>query len=638
MCGIIGGIGCSETAIRRGLNTMRDRGPDDMGVWRDQAVILGHRRLAIIDTSFRGQQPMTDPSGQVAITFNGEIYNYQELRTELAAGYPFRTETDTEVLIAGYLRWGVERLLQRIRGMYAFALWDGREQTMILARDPFGKKPLFYTLLTGELVFASTLNALLKVLPKTPPVSPTALDDYLTYLAVPGESCIFEGVQKLRPGHYMVYRNGVSRVYRYYYLSFAEPLKISESEALEELDRLLHIAVRRRLISDVPIGAFLSGGVDSSLVTAIMAEESALPITTLTMGFEEAMYDERPYARRVSEKYGTRAVEGVLDSQLWTNLPRLVYALGEPFADSSALPTYAVSRFAREHVTVVLNGDGGDELFAGYTRPLVEAMALRYRQIVPHFLRNGIGRYAKHRPKLRPRFLNGVKQVLEAGMTDARTAFVFDRALRSFRGGLYSHDFQLLLGTHHPDHWYQSVWDEADGPSPVDKALYGDLMTYLPDELLPKMDAMTMANSLEARSPLLDVDLAKFTARLPFQLKVQGIETKALLKKLASKYVPHDVLYRPKKGFNMPLSEWLRSTLSPLAHELLSSPAFNRGIFDQTAVKRMLHQHQTGAGDFGQQLWSLMMLEMWYRMYVDGDIGPNDEISTAIHPAEVVFA
>lgn len=628
MCGIIGGLGYSEKAIVSGLDTMNDRGPDDVGIWRDGFTVLGHRRLAIIDTSPRGRQPMADASGRVTITFNGEIYNYRELRTELAVSYPFQTETDTEVLLAGYLCWGLSQLLARIRGMFAFALWDDRTQTMAFARDPFGKKPLLYTTQAGKLLFASTLNALLQVLPTTPRLSPTALDDYLTYLAVPGESSIFDGIHKLRPGHYALYQRGKLDVHRYYYLSFTDPLKISEEEALEQLDVLIHQAVRRRLVSDVPIGAFLSGGVDSSLVTAIMAQESGHSITTLTMGFDDPAYDERPYARQVSNRYGSVAVEGVLGRQLWKHLPRLVYAFGEPFADSSALPTFAVAEFARKHVTVVLNGDGGDELFAGYTRPLAEAMALRYRRMVPGFLRSGIGRYVRSRPKLRPRLLNGVKQVLEAGMTDARSAFVFDRALRSFRDELYSRDFKLRLGKHHPDDWYKRVWDEADGPSPVDKVLYGDLLTYLPDELLPKMDAMTMAHSLEARSPLLDVDLADFTARLPYTMKVQGVETKALLKKLARRYVPDEVLYRPKRGFNMPLSEWLRTALSPLLRELLFSSAFERGLFDTNFVHKLAAAHLSGARDYGQQLWSLMMLELWFRMYLDRDIKATDDILT----------
>jgi len=628
MCGIVGSIGYPESKVKRALNTMVRRGPDDVGLWSHEDVVFGHRRLSILDLTTNGRQPMTDASGQVVITFNGEIYNYQALRNKLAAGYPFRTQTDTEVLIAGYLQWGIDELLQQIRGMFAFAIWDGRTRALILARDPFGKKPLYYAHKGRQLRFASTMNAMLALYNETPGINFCALDDYLTYLSVPGDQTIFHGMQKLLPAHYAVFRDGRMETQRYWYLSFANQLDIVEEEALDEIDRLLHQAVRRRLVSDVPVGAFLSGGVDSSLVTAIMAQESSKPITTLTMGFEDAQFDERPYARQVSERYQTHQCESVLSGDMWPLLPKIVHEFGEPFADSSALPTYCIAQFAKQHVTVVLNGDGGDEMFAGYTRPLVEALAQKYRRMVPQFLRYPLGSYAHAREKLRPRMLNGVKQVLEAGRTDARGAFVFDRALRTHRSALYTPEFQERLRGHHPDHWYQQVWDAADGLTPVDKALYGDAMTYLPDELLPKMDAMTMAHSLEARAPLLDIDIAEFVARLPYPLKVQGLDTKMLLKKLARRYVPDEVLFRPKKGFNMPLASWLRTVLAePMRQLLLDRKAQERGFFEPVRLQRMMDAHLAGAKDYSQQLWSLLMLELWFRMYIDKDILPTDDLS-----------
>lgn len=623
MCGIAGAIGHSENKVYQALDQMVSRGPDDAGVWRaDQGdVLFGHRRLSIIDLSRNGRQPMTDPSGQIAITFNGEIYNFRALRRDLTRHYNFKTETDTEVLLAGYLVWGLEELLKRIRGMFAFGLWDGRERRLILARDPFGKKPLYYSLHHGKLAFASTMNAMLCFEERTPDIHYPALDDYLTYMAVPGDESIFQGIHKLLPGHYASYQHGELGIARYWYLSFANQVHITESEALDELDRLLRQAVRRRMVGDVAMGSFLSGGVDSGLVTAIMAEESGNPITTLTMGFADHQFDERPYAQMVSQRYGTIAQESVLDSELWPSIPAIVHAFGEPFADSSALPTYYIAKFAREHVTVVLNGDGGDELFAGYTRPLVEAMAYRYRQAVPQFLRAPIGSYAHARSKLRLRMLNGMKQVLEAGRTDARSAFVFDRALRSFREELYTSELKRHLNGRHPDEWYHKIWDEADGPTPVDRVLYGDAMTYLPDELLPKMDVMTMAHSLEARAPLLDLDLAEFAARIPYPLKVQGLDTKMLLKKLAARYVPQDVLFRPKKGFNMPLAEWLRTVLArPMKELLLGARAKDRGLFQFTQVEGMIQAHELGKRDYSQQLWSLFVLEIWFHMYVDRDL------------------
>lgn len=630
MCGIVGAIGYPRACVAIAMETMVTRGPDDAGIWQSNQVIFGHRRLSILDLSAHGRQPMTDETGQVSITFNGEIYNFKELRRELERVFRFKSQTDTEVLIAGYLHWGFRELLNRIRGMFAFAIWDDRTQTLYLARDPFGKKPLFYSTVNQKLVFASTMNAMLEFFNSTPDINPTAIDDYLTYLAVPGEKSIFKGIHKLLPAHYAVYHQGELAIERYWKLSFANPLDITEQEALDELDKLVHQAVVRRQVSDVPIGCFLSGGVDSSLVTAVMAQESSSPITTLTMGFDDPDFDERPYARMVSEKYGTIQQESVLKPDMWQAIPHLVRQFGEPFADSSALPTYYIAEFARKHVTVVLNGDGGDELFAGYVRPLAESLAVPYRRLVSSVVRELIGNYVHTKEKLRPRVLNGVKHVLETGRTDARSAFVFDRALRSYRNELYSARFKSSLGNHHPDEWYRSVWDEADGPTSVDKALYGDLSTYLPDDLLPKMDAMTMAHSLEARSPLLEVDLATFTARIPASLKVQGMDTKMLLKKLALRYVPREVLFRPKKGFNMPVASWLRTVLKePMKELLLGERAMSRGLFERDIVQRYVDAHVSGQRNFSQQIWSLMMLELWFQMYVDKtelNLGSFDEV------------
>ncbi|MCZ8516501.1 asparagine synthase (glutamine-hydrolyzing) [Paenibacillus filicis] len=620
MCGITGCVGYSMDKVKRSLNRMVERGPDNEGTWSNQDVILGHRRLSIIDLSASGHQPMLDASEEIAITFNGEIYNYLDLRNELKHQYSFRTHTDTEVILAAYSCWGLNRTLQKIRGMYAFAIWDNRSKSLIMARDPFGKKPLFYSCANGKLAFSSTLNALLEYYDALPPVNPCAIDDYLTYLAVPGDECIFEGIQKLLPGHYAIYKDRKLSVERYWHLSFANPVSISEEEALEELDRLIRKAVRSRMVSDVPIGAFLSGGVDSSLVTAIMALESGKPITTVTMGFDDPQYDETRFARKVSEAYQTDHHEFTLTMDYWKSIPDILSRFGEPFADSSALPTYFVSKQAKEEVTVILNGDGGDELFAGYTRPLAESMAMRYRKALPGWLRRPIGRYALSKPKLSPRILNGMKQVFELGMTDARTAYVFNRALRPYRESVYTPEFLQQLGNHHPDIWYQRVWDQADGLASVDKMMYGDLNSYLPDDLLAKMDTMTMAHSLEARSPLLDIELAEFTATLPHQLKIQGLDTKMLLKKLASRYVPHEVLYRPKKGFNMPIESWLRTVLSKKASELLlGKRAVDRGLFRSEHVKRLLDAHQSGKRNYAQQLWSLLCLEIWFRIQVDKD-------------------
>lgn len=389
---------------------------------------------------------------------------------------------------------------------------------------------------------------------------------------------------------------------------------MSEREALEQLDHLVRQAVRSRLASDVPIGCFLSGGVDSSLVASLMAQEMKSPIVTITMGFEDPGFDERPYARIVSQKYNTEHHEFLLRTDLWKQIPEILGQFGEPFADSSALPTYFVAKCAKERVTVILNGDGGDELFAGYTRPLAEALAIPYRRMVPGIMRTLIGKYVQSKDKLKPRMLNGIKQVLESGMHDPKESYIFNRALRPYRDLLYTDAFMNRLGGHHPDEWYRKAWDESDGLNSVDKVLYGDAHTYLPDELLPKMDTMTMAHSLEARSPLLDIELAQYAATIPYDLKIQGLDTKGLLKKLASRYVPHDVLYRPKKGFNMPMETWLKTVLyEPLQSLLLDREAQERGLFRTEEVRGMIEAHMSGQKLYTQQLWSLLCLELWFR-------------------------
>jgi asparagine synthase (glutamine-hydrolysing) len=631
MCGILGGYRYPFRNIASGLQRMEHRGPDDFGV-REIADgwIFGHRRLSILDLSPSGRQPMESADGRVCVTFNGEIYNFQELRRELEGRYVFRSASDTEVLLYGYLEWGIEKLLARVQGMFAFALYDRTEAALYLARDRFGKKPLYYSDEGGRFIFSSTLPALLGCIGRTPEVNPIALDDYLTYMCVPGEKTIFEGVHKLPPASYLRYRQGQFRIRRYWDLSFAEKAKLTEAEALDEMDRLVRDAVRRRMISDVPLGAFLSGGVDSSLVVGVMASVSDRPVVTVTMGFDESGFDERPYAKAVSRRWGTDHHEEVIRPDTAAILPELVFHAGEPLADSSMLPTYYVAKLASRHLTVVLNGDGGDELFAGYARPMVEKMAAPLRTIVPGPIRRRLSDLVSGGEKPRVRSLSAVRQVLQAGALSPRESYVFDRALRSSRGELYSERFLGRLGRYHPDQVYQAAWDRAQAHDSVDRVMYGDLTTYLPDELLVKMDTMTMAHSIEARSPLLDTFLAEFSARIPSALKTKNFQTKYLLKKLAERYVPREVLYRPKKGFNMPMSDWIRGELNGAVKEALLSDRFaSRGYFNRFAVGRWIDEHERGIRDHGQKLWSLLMLELWFQMFVDGTLKRSDALTAS---------
>ncbi|HLV80368.1 MAG TPA: asparagine synthase (glutamine-hydrolyzing), partial [Chthonomonadaceae bacterium] len=615
MCGIAGIISQNpvlEETLQRSAERMRHRGPDALGITTQGRASLVFRRLAIIDLSPDGNQPMTNETGTVWVVFNGEIYNFQALRQELEARHEFRSKTDTEVILHGYEEWGFEALLRRLDGMYAIALWDSERGELFLARDRLGKKPLYYAEQPESLAFASTLNALLELLPDAPDIDPLALDSYLVYQAVPAPQTIYRGVRALPPAHYAHWREGRPlEVARYWRLSYAQKRRRSEKELLAELDTLVRASVERRLVSDVPLGAFLSGGVDSSLIVAIMTDLGARPVEAVHVGFEEAEFDERPYARAVAGRWGAHLHEHVMRADEVQNLPQIVWHYGQPLADVSIVPTYAVARAAREHVTVILNGDGGDEAFAGYARPIVTRAAERARALLPPSLRGAAGGLIGRIGKPGQMLAGAIQQSAEA-------AFVYDRGLRSVRSALYTPGFLACLEGADPDAHYRQVWREADGPTDTDRALYGDLTTYLPDQLLVKMDVSTMAHSVEARSPLLDRQLVEYAATIPAAQLTAGYRTKPLLKRLAERYVPSHVLHRRKRGFVMPASRWLRAELAPHLRALLGAPAFvERGLFRPDVLCRMLDEHQSGQRDWGDPLWTLMVLEIWSRLFVD---------------------
>ena len=636
MCGIIGLVspsakGC-EAQLEMARDRMVERGPDDAGLQSMGPAIFGFRRLAILDLSPAGHQPMATPDGEVMLVFNGEIYNYQELRYQLKADYNFRSSSDTEVILSAYLAWGWERMLDRIDGMFAIAIWDNRSQTLYAARDRVGKKPFFYHENGDGFYFSSTLNALRALIPQSFDVDPIALDAYLTYQAVPAPYSIFQGIQQLPPAHALTYHFPSKRlsIERYWEVDYTETTAQSESEILEELDHLIRSSVRRRLVSDVPLGAFLSGGVDSSLVVAMMAEERQNPVDAVIIGFEDQTVDERPYARQVSQHLGDRVNlhEHVLKPDVVMNLPEIIGQYGQPLADVSIVPTYYVAKAAREHVTVALNGDGGDEVFAGYARPVVAGASAHYRRWVPGPLRTALGQS-----------LGGIQQgklkklgmLLQAGQGTAEAAFNYDRAFRSHRTSTYTPEFQQQLEDFHPDDLYQQAWRGALATNDIDRSLHGDFSTYLPDQLLTKMDVSTMARSLEGRSPLLDKALIEYSARIPASLKIKGFTTKYLLKRLAARYVPPEVIYRRKRGFVMPTRNWLQGDLAEYLTQTLSSSAFcQRGWFQPAAVRQMMQEHTSGSGDWSQQLWTLFVLEIWARMNLDGTLSAKDDLSALL--------
>jgi len=635
MCGIAGYVAApgedaaAAAALERAAEALFHRGPDSGGVLARAPAALVFRRLAIIDLSADGDQPMCNETGDLWIVFNGEIYNFQALRQELEPRHHFRSRSDTETLLHGYEEWGLDGLLRRIDGMFAFAIWDERRRELLLARDRVGKKPLYYAATpAGGLAFASTLNALLELLPARPDVDREALDDYLVYQAVPAPRTIYRGVAALPPAHCARLAPGAPlRVERYWRLSYAHKRERREPELLEELDALLRDAVRRRLVADVPLGAFLSGGVDSSLVVALMSELRGEPVETITVGFDDLRFDERPHARRVAERWRANRHEYVLPPDEVQNLPSIIWHYGQPMADVSIVPTFAVARCARRQVTVVLNGDGGDEAFGGYSRPMVARAAQLCRQILPAALRRPAGRVLSG--------LGREGRLLGTALAaDGRGAFVYERGLRALRERLYAPEAWRTVAGRDPDGHYARAWDAADGPTDADRVLAAELGTYLPDQLLTKMDVSTMAHSLEARSPLLDTRVLEFAATIPVAQLLRGWETKHLLKRLAERYVPREVLYRRKQGFVMPVSGWIRGELAGTARALLGTLCGpERGLFRRDVVLGMLDEHVAGAADFGQQLWTLMVLEVWYRLFVEGSLERGARLDAIALPA-----
>ena len=627
ICGIVRpGAGSERERVERAKAQMVHRGPDDGGIWPGDGICLGARRLAILDLSSAGHQPMASEDAQHVIVFNGEIFNFQRLRAELEPQCRFRGHSDTEVLLHGVRTWGFEETVRRAHGQFALAVWDARTRTLQMARDRAGKKPLFYAHDGASLAFASTLNALLELLPSRPRVSARAIDTYLTYQAVPAPMSVWEGVQALPPAHWLTFdaNSGRCTVQRYWDVSYATKTAMSEDEILGEVERIARRAVRDRLVADRTVGIFLSGGVDSSLITALATEEAATPIEAVAVGFDDAEFDERPFARRVAQHLGVTLHERVLRPDVVAELPEIVWQYGQPLADVSIVPSHDLSRVSRDVMVVALNGDGGDELFGGYTRPMVARAAEQYRRFLPGGARraaDGLLHWKMSGP------LKKATLLARAGRAGAVDTFTYDRGFREFRAAAYAPSFLSELGTFDPDLMYREVWERADGVDDVDRALYGDFSTYFPDQLLAKADVSTMAHSLEARSPLLDTEMIEFAATIPTDIRLRGWETKHLLKRLAAKFVPRDVLYRRKRGFVMPASRWLRGPLASHLRAALDSEAFHdRGWVRPDFTRRLLDEHLGGTRDWGDLLFTMLVLEIWARLALDGSLQRSDTL------------
>jgi asparagine synthase (glutamine-hydrolysing) len=619
MCGIIGIVAAPggappSEAVGHAMNAaITHRGPDDEGLYCDERAMLGMRRLSIIDLE-GGRQPVHNEDGTVQAVFNGEIYNFRELRAELEArGHRFYTQSDTEVIVHGYEEWG-EACFARLDGMFGLALWDARARTLVIARDRFGEKPLFYAHDAGRLLFASELKSLLQVPGFRPAIAPEAVRAYVCFGYVPAPDSIFEGVHKVPPGHFLRYAHDRVSLERYYELELEPKLELSEADAERELGRLLDQAVQSRLVSDVPFGAFLSGGIDSSVVVALMSRHLSQPVRTFSIGFHESEYNELSDARRVAHHLGTEHRELIVEPDAVDLLQQLVWYLDEPFADSSAVPTYLVSKLAREHVKMVLTGDAGDEAFAGYDRYLryldlqrlgalksaVAATAAVAGHLVPAERGFRLRRIAERLRQPYPdSYLSGVA-VTRASVADE----LLGEAVRPTTAGHYGG----LAAVAHASSTLEAL----------DRCVAIDFASYLPDDVLVKLDRMAMANSLEGRAPFLDHRLVEFAVRLPPELRVKEHRGKYLLRKVAARWLPPEVLTKPKHGFGIPLAKWFRGPLAGLAGDVLGSQAFReRGLIRPEAAQRYLKEHLDGQADYGELLWLVLSLELWARRYLD---------------------
>jgi asparagine synthase (glutamine-hydrolysing) len=596
------------------------RGPDEEGIYIQQRIGLGSRRLSIIDVE-GGHQPIANEDGTIWVVLNGEVFNYRELREELVKqGHRFATASDTEVIIHLYEEAG-EDCVSRLRGMFAFALWDSRRERLLLARDRLGIKPLYYAHRGDLLVFASEIKSLLRGLTGPRELDPQALDDYVTLGYIPGPHTIFTGIHKLPPAHVLTWERGQSVLRRYWALGYVADASPAGRDAAGRLRALLEDAVKAWMISDVPVGVFLSGGLDSSTVTALMCRVTSHRVKTFSIGFADPDYDELRYARQIVSRYDTDHHELVVDANQAALIPELVWYLDEPFADDSAIPTFLVSRLARASVKVVLSGDGGDELFGGYTwtyrdqfRRWYRRLPQPVRRLLEHVILDGEV----------PPYARGWLARLRRGLSDAAGPMEEGYLRRitvagEFKASLYDPGFQAALGRYDGAAVVRDPLDAARANDARERMLWVDQVLYLPDDILFKVDRMSMANSLEARTPLLDHPLVEFAAALPYDLKVRRLTSKYLLKQAVADLVPAPLLRQRKQGFSMPVGRWLQGDLGNTARALLlGADAQRRGFWNPGFVRWVLDAHQSGRHDFGRRLWSLLVFEVWAKLYLDG--------------------
>jgi asparagine synthase (glutamine-hydrolysing) len=628
MCGIAGFVDSPSSSavpltaeagralIHRMCDVIRHRGPDDEGAWlaEGSGVALGMRRLSVIDLS-TGHQPIHNEDRTVWIVFNGEIYNFRELRRTLESlGHRFYTSTDTETIVHAYEQWGADAIA-RLRGMFGLAIWNAKTKTLLLARDRAGIKPLHYASVSGRLYFGSEIKSLLEAPDLPRDLDLRALDHYLSFLYTPRDGSIFSSVRKLPPGHLLTWCDGRATIAPFFEWPAEESFDGTEADATDQLRAVLADAVRSHLMSDVPLGAFLSGGIDSSLVVGLMAEASPSKVKTFSIGFNEPAFDELEHARKVAQHFATDHHEFVVTPDGVGILDRLIAHFDEPFADASAIPTWYVSEMARQHVTVVLSGDGGDELFGGYDRYLPHPRVVAFDRYSPR----GLRRVAAIAASRLPHGVKG-KNFLRHVSRDERGRYL--DAIRFFSADeksslLSAVVLQQLDGTDPESAAAAHFQRYADLPW-ASQMMRFDAETYLPEDVLTKVDRMSMAHSIESRVPLLDNQVIAFACSLPASFKIKNGRRKHILKEVASTLLPREILDRRKQGFGVPLGTWFRSGLKELfADTLLSPTAQQRGYFNPAFVRQVVEEHLSGRRDHALRLWQLVVFERWHRLYLD---------------------
>ena len=621
MCGICGLVsfqpaGLADKFVLQRMNqSLRHRGPDDEGYYQDSQASLAMRRLSIIDLH-TGQQPISNETGDVWVVYNGEIYNFKVVRAELEGrGHTFKTQTDTEIIVHAYEEYG-DDCVKHFNGMFAIALWDTRKRRLFLARDRVGIKPLYYWAGQDKLVFGSELKAVV-LHPDVPRrINLAAVDLFLALEYIPAPHTIYEGIYKLLPGHTLTLENGHLKLTQYWEVPY-QPVSQSEAECAEILSGLIKEAVRIRLISDVPLGAFLSGGIDSSTVVGYMSQHMTDPVQTFSIGFEDDTYNELPYAEAVSKHFKTSHHVEVLKPDYASLAEQLVCQYDEPFADTSIFPTYLVSKVARQKVKVALSGDGGDELFAGYDTYRAEQLN-RYYGRLPHALRQNVfpqvAEWLPPQPSKKG-LINKVKRMVEGGALDpslqhARWMIFMNQADKN---SLYRSDLRATLTDDLTAKYLGGYFEKAELFDRLAQQQYVDIKTYLADDILTKVDRMSMAVSLEARVPLLDYHIVEFAMNLPPQMKLNGSRTKSILRDAVKDLVPGLVLEKPKEGFSIPMKHWLCTSLKPMMLDLLSKESLQKhGYFDDQLVTKWIHEHLDGRVNHSHRLWALMVFEMWH--------------------------